>query len=125
MIMSKLSKFDIQIAISAILNKKRKVFFLENKYHNAVSHVPNFQLFIRSSSFFSALFPSLLWRNLFGTPNIERGTFIYTEYTILQGIGDTSWGRKTMRVLGIIYNTQGGGSKRYGAFLQENLFRRK
>ena len=48
----------------------------------------------------------------------------YTEYTILQGIGDTSCCEKTMGVLEIIYNTQGGGGKRYGALLQENVFKR-
>ena len=34
-------------------------------YHNAVNHVPNFQLSARSSSFFGAVFPSILWSNFF------------------------------------------------------------
>ena len=63
--MSKLSKFDIWIATSAILIKKRNIFFCKNKYHNAVNHVPNFQLSARSSSFFDAIFSSLLWSNFF------------------------------------------------------------
>ena len=53
------------MAISAILIKKRNIFFCKNKYHNAVNHVPNFQLSARSSSFFGALFASLLWSNFF------------------------------------------------------------
>ena len=63
--MLRLTKFDIQIAISAILIKKRNRFFCKNIYHNAVNHVQNFQLSARSSSFFGAVFPSLLWSNFF------------------------------------------------------------
>ena len=71
--MSKLSKLDIQMAISAIKIKLRKKFFCRNVYHDVVAHVPNFQLSARSSSFFSAVFPSLSWTLFFGWPVICRG----------------------------------------------------
>ena len=54
--MSKLSKLDIQMAISAIKIKFTKKIFCKNVYHDVVAHVPNFQLSARSSSLFSAFF---------------------------------------------------------------------
>ena len=48
-----------------MLIKKRNEFFCKNTYHNAVNHVLNFQLSAKLSSFFGAVFPSLLWSNFF------------------------------------------------------------
>ena len=50
--------------------KLTKIFFCKNVYHDVVAHVPNFQLSARSSSFFSAVFPSLSWTLFFGGPVI-------------------------------------------------------
>ena len=50
--------------ISYIIQKK-KYIFCKNKHYNAVNNVPIFQLSAKSSSFFAALFPSLLWNNFF------------------------------------------------------------
>ena len=77
--MSKLSKLDIQMAISAIKIKLRKKFFCRNVYHDVVAHVPNFQLSARSSSFFSAVFPSLSWTLFFGGPVIYCSSFYGTS----------------------------------------------
>ena len=47
------------------INKKRNIFFCKNKYHNAVNHVPNFQLPARSFTIFGSVFPSHLWSDFF------------------------------------------------------------
>ena len=54
--MSKLSILDIQMAISTRQIKIWKIFFWKNIYRSIVSHVPSFQPFARSSSFFRAFF---------------------------------------------------------------------
>ena len=41
-LMSKLSKLDIQMAISAIKIKLTKKFFCRNVHHDVAAHVPNF-----------------------------------------------------------------------------------
>ena len=66
--MSKLPKLDIQLAISAIQIKMRKIFFWKNRYHDVVSLVPNFQHSARSSSFFWAFFLHIYGTVFFGHP---------------------------------------------------------
>ena len=50
------------------INKKKKNIFCRKKHHTVVSHVPNFQLSARSSSFFLCVFPSLLWNTFLLSP---------------------------------------------------------
>ena len=72
--MSKLSILDIQIVISAVKIKKRKIFLCKNVYPDLVAQVPSFQLTARSSSFFCAFFLLFYGVTFFGTPNIKKKT---------------------------------------------------
>ena len=69
--MSKLSKFDIQMAISAIQSNIGKVFFCKNVYHDVVAHVPSFELSTRSFSFFSAFFLTFYGKPFYDSPYIS------------------------------------------------------
>ena len=65
------------------------IFFCKNEYHNAVTHVPNFQLSAKSSFFLGALFPSLLWSNFFwdtqyhGTCGCHHGTVVIIMVAVI------------------------------------------
>ena len=74
--MSKLSKFDIWIAISAIWINVRKIFFRKKKHHNVVLHVPSFQLSARSSSFFLTFFLHFHGTLFYCSPYIFHISFV-------------------------------------------------
>jgi len=78
--MSKLSKLDIQMAVSTVKIKLPKKFFCRNVYYDVVAHVPNFQLSARSSSFFSAVFPSLSWTLFFWRTRYQFNQFVNQKW---------------------------------------------
>ena len=72
--MSKLSKLDIQMAISTRQIKIWKIFFWKSIYRSIVLHVPSFQLSARSSSLFRAFFFTVM-EQLFMNYPIYLSTF--------------------------------------------------